>query len=59
MYKLTGLPDIAIGSWEYYKARKAFRKAKFTELSQFDDLSKLVRIKNNRNNIKEIQKQKI
>lgn len=31
MYKLTGLPDIAIGSWEYYKARKALNEGKLTE----------------------------
>lgn len=30
MYKLTGLPDIAIGSWEYYKARKALNEGKLT-----------------------------
>lgn len=30
-YKLTGLTDIAIGSWEYYKARKALNEGNISE----------------------------
>ena len=34
-YKLTGLTDIAIGSWEFQKARKNFNEGNISKETNF------------------------